>query len=243
MDRAPHILVVDDDPKIRNGLAKFLGEQGVRVTAAADGREMVDKLAGARVDLVVLDIMLPGDDGLALLRKLRAEASIPVILLTALNSETDRIVGLEIGADDYICKPFSLRELLARIRVVLRRGGPQGDVNQERICTKFDFNGWFLDTRARTLTSSSGGHVELTTGEFDTLQAFVEHPNRVLTRDQLLDLARGRVSMSVDRAMDVQIMRLRRKIEIDPLNPLLIKTIRNGGYIFTPTVESVGEKT
>ena len=236
MTRTPHILVVDDDSKIRRGLAKFLAEQGLRVTAAGDGREMREKLAAARVDLVVLDVMMPGDDGLALLRWLRSETALPAILLTAVAGETDRVIGLELGAEDYVCKPFSPRELLARIRVVLRRAG-QGEAGKdERRPTTFGFEGWKLDVRARTLTSPSGAHVELTTGEFDLLQAFVEHPNRVLTRDQLLDLARGRASLTVDRAIDVQIMRLRRKLEADPQRPSRIKTVRNGGYIFTPLI-------
>lgn len=241
MNRSPHILVVDDDTKIRQGLAKFLSEQGLRVTAASDGREMFEKLAGARVDVVILDVMLPGEDGLSLLRRLRAGSAIPVILLTALAGETDRIVGLEIGAEDYVCKPFSLRELLARIRVVLRRGHVSEDEIRTRADLVFRFEGWTLNARARTLASSSGAHVELTTGEFDLLLAFAEHPNRVLNRDQLLDLARGRDSLSVDRAIDVQVMRLRRKLEAHPETPTLIKTVRNGGYIFTPTVQRVGK--
>jgi two-component system OmpR family response regulator len=235
MNRTPHILVVDDDPRIRIGLRKFLISHGLRVSLAADGRDMQEKLDRARVDLVVLDVMLPGEDGLSLLRRLRAETRIPVILLTALANETDRIIGLEIGAEDYVCKPFSLRELLARIRVVLRREQASSTA-PARSTSRFAFTGWVLDVRARTLTSPTGGHVELTTGEFDLLQAFVEHPNRVLNRDQLLDLARGRASLSIDRAIDVQVMRLRRKVEADPQAPALIKTVRNGGYIFTPVV-------
>jgi two-component system OmpR family response regulator len=241
MTRSPHILVVDDDSKIRNGLAKFLAGQGLRVTAAADGREMEEKLKAARIDVIVLDIMLPGEDGLSIMRKLRVTSSIPVILLTAVAAETDRIIGLELGAEDYVCKPFSLRELLARIRVVLRRGLAPEDGGERKAVTLFRFEGWEFDARARLLTSPRRGHVELTTGEFELLQAFVEHPNQVLSRDQLLDLARGRAIMSIDRAIDVQVMRLRRKLETDPQNPSLIKTVRNGGYIFTPVVLRDGE--
>lgn len=241
MNRSSHILVVDDDTQIRRGLAKFLSEQGLRVTAASDGREMFEKLAGARFDVVILDVMLPGEDGLSLLRRLRAESAIPAILLTALAGETDRIIGLEIGAEDYVCKPFSLRELLARVRVVLRRGHVSADEIRARAELVFLFEGWTLNARARTLASLSGAHVELTTGELDLLLAFAEHPNRVLNRDQLLDLARGRDSLSVDRAIDVQVMRLRRKLERHPETPTLIKTVRNGGYIFTPTVQRVSE--
>lgn len=242
MARTPHILIVDDDPKIRRGLAKFLAEQGVRVTAAGDGREMEQKLAAASVDVVVLDVMMPGENGLSLLRRLRADTKIPVILLTAVASETDRVIGLELGAEDYVCKPFSPRELLARIRVVLRRTEQPQGAKRVKAATLLTFAGWRLDLRARTLTSPGGTHVELTTGEFDLLQAFAEHPNRVLTRDQLLDLARGRASLTVDRAIDVQIMRLRRKIEADPQRPAFIKTVRNGGYIFTPEVGHDGTR-
>ena len=242
MSRTSHILVVDDDPKIRRGLARLIAEQGLRVSAAENGREMWDKIGAARVDLVILDLMMPGEDGLTLLRRLRTETTIPVILLTAVAGEADRVIGLELGAEDYVCKPFSPRELIARIRVVLRRGAPDSEESRERRPASYRFDGWVLDVRARTLLAPSGALVELTTGEFDMLQALVEHPNRVLTRDQLLDLARGRASLSIDRAIDVQIMRLRRKIETDPQNPQLIKTIRNSGYIFTPEVRHDGER-
>ncbi|MFM9940423.1 MAG: response regulator [Hyphomicrobiaceae bacterium] len=238
MSRTPHILIVDDDPKIRSGLSKFLTEQGLRVTIASDGRDMQVKLSHANIDLIVLDVMMPGEDGLSLCRKLSSDGAVPIILLTAVAGEIDRVIGLELGAEDYVCKPFNPRELLARIRVVLRRR-PNATVDEKRPIVKcYRFSGWILDARARTLTSPSGAHVELTTGEFDLLQAFVEHPNVVLTRDQLLDLARGRASLSIDRAIDVQVMRLRRKLEADPQSPLLIKTVRNSGYIFTPEVRT-----
>src|SRR5262249_27125978 len=162
----------------------FLCGQGLRVTAAADGREMEEKLKAARIDVIVLDIMLPGEDGLSIMRKLRSTSSIPVILLTAVAAETDRIIGLELGAEDYVCKPFSLRERLARIRVVLRRGLAPEEGGERKVITLFRFEGWEFDARARLLTSPRGGHVELTTGEFELLQAFVEHPNQVLSRDQ-----------------------------------------------------------
>jgi len=243
MTRAPHILIVDDDPKIRSGLSKFLTEQGLRVTVASDGRDMHGKLANANIDLIVLDIMMPGEDGLSLCRKLSIDGAVPVILLTAVAGETDRIIGLELGAEDYVCKPFNPRELLARIRVVLRRR-PGVVANEKQPIVKcYRFAGWVLDARARSLASPSGAHVELTTGEFDLLQALVEHPNVVLTRDQLLDLARGRASLAIDRAIDVQVMRLRRKLEADPQSPLLIKTVRNSGYIFTPEVTTNNVET
>jgi|SRR5665213_1539880 two-component system OmpR family response regulator len=234
MSRQSQILIVDDDPKIRDGVARFLSQNGLRVLTANDGKAMREHLEKNRVDLIVLDLMLPGDDGLTLLRELRADSHAPVIMLTAVTGESDRVVGLELGAEDYVCKPFSLRELLARIRVVLRR---QSNTRRwPNAGSVFHFAGWTLDVRARTLTSPTGGHVEVTTGEFELLQALVENPNRVLDRDQLLDLARGRSSLSVDRAIDVQIMRLRRKIEPDPKDPRLIKTVRNGGYVFTPVI-------
>ncbi len=236
MSRTPHILIVDDDPKIRSGLSKFLTDQGLRVSVAVDGRELLAKLAHANIDLIVLDVMMPGEDGLSLCRKLSGEGSVPIILLTAVAGEMDRVVGLELGAEDYVCKPFNPRELLARIRVVLRRRPATTATEKTRIVKCYRFADWVLDARARTLTSPSGAHVEVTTGEFDLLQAFVEHPNVVLTRDQLLDLARGRASMAIDRAVDVQVMRLRRKLEADPQTPQLIKTVRNSGYIFTPEV-------
>ncbi|MBR1132785.1 response regulator [Bradyrhizobium iriomotense] len=235
---APHILVVDDDPKIRSGLAKFLGQQGLRVSVASDGKQFRERLASSKLDLIVLDVMLPDESGLSLLRQTQADKPIPVILLTAVAEETDRVIGLELGAEDYVCKPFSLRELLARIRVVLRRRSAVGRNDSSGRSTVFVFSKWTLDIRARTLKSPSGALVELTSGEYDLLQAFVEHPNRVLNRDQLLDLARGRTSTSVDRTIDVQVMRLRRKLEENPENPAMIKTVRNGGYIFTPVVEN-----
>ncbi len=238
MESAPHILIVDDDPEIRSGLSKFLKDQGLHVITAASGRDVDEKLARARVDLIVLDVMLPGENGLSICKRTTSETGIPVILLTAVGGEADRIVGLEIGAEDYVCKPFSPRELLARIRVVLRRSRTPVDGSAKERSMRFAFAGWAFDLRARTLKSPTGGHVELTTGEFELLQAFVEHPNVVLDRDRLLDLARGRTSYTVDRTIDVQVMRLRRKLEEDPQSPQLIKTIRNSGYIFTPEVLS-----
>ncbi|MBP2311367.1 response regulator [Azospirillum soli] len=238
MDRTPHLLVVDDDREIRSLVAQFLTRHGYRVTGVKDGAEMMRALETARVDLIVLDLMLPGEDGLSLCRRLRATpdtAQTPVIMLTAMGEETDRIVGLEMGADDYLAKPFSPRELLARIKAVLRRataqpvaGGATGKTLQ--------FEGWSLDVAKRELRSPDGVLVQLSAGEYDLLVAFVEHPQRVLTRDQLLDLARGRSAVPFDRSIDVQVSRLRRKIEPDPADPTLIKTVRGGGYLFTPAV-------
>lgn len=238
MDRTPHLLVVDDDREIRTLLSQFLTRHGFRVTGAKDGVEMMRTLDSARVDLIVLDLMMPGEDGLSLCRRLRAAAETaqtPVIMLTAMGEETDRIVGLEMGADDYLAKPFSPRELLARVKAVLRRasgppasGGAAGKT--------LGFEGWTLDLAKRELRSPDGVLVQLSAGEYDLLVAFVEHPQRVLTRDQLLDLARGRSAVPFDRSIDVQVSRLRRKIEPDPADPTMIKTVRGGGYLFTPAV-------
>jgi two-component system OmpR family response regulator len=235
----PHILIVDDDRQIRTMLARFLADHAMRVTPAGDGEEMFRVLETGRFDVIVLDVMMPGDDGFTLCRKLRSTDAIPLILLTARNSETDRIVGLELGADDYVTKPFNPRELLARIRAILRRAGTHAPATVKRLASAiYQFAGWTLDTSRRSLVSPQGALTDLTTGEFDLLVAFVEHPQRVLNRDQLLDLARGRVSLAFDRSIDVQVSRLRRKIESDPNAPALIKTVRNGGYFFTATVAS-----
>src|SRR5262245_6717035 len=232
----PHILIVDDDRQIRAMLARFLAEHAMRVTQAGDGEQMLKTLEAGRFDVIVLDVMMPGDDGFTLCRRLRNTNTIPLILLTARNSETDRIVGLELGADDYVTKPFNPRELLARIRAILRRAGAHPAATERLASAIYQFAGWTLDTSRRALTSPEGILTDLTTGEFDLLVAFVEHPQRVLNRDQLLDLARGRVSLAFDRSIDVQVSRLRRKIEGDPNAPALIKTVRNGGYFFTATV-------
>jgi len=230
-----HILIVDDDRQIRAMLARFLADHAMRVTQAGDGEQMFKALEAGRFDVIVLDVMMPGDDGFTLCRKLRSTNTIPLILLTARNSETDRVVGLELGADDYVTKPFNPRELLARIRAILRQAGAPATAQRLASAT-YQFAGWTLDTSRRSLVSPQGALTDLTTGEFDLLVAFVEHPQRVLNRDQLLDLARGRVSLAFDRSIDVQVSRLRRKIESDPNAPALIKTVRNGGYFFTATV-------
>ncbi len=237
----PHLLIVDDDREIRALLTRFLGGHGYRVSAAKDGAEMMRMVEGGRVDLIILDVMLPGEDGLSLCRRLRAGSTTPVIMLTAAGDETDRIVGLEMGADDYLPKPFNPRELLARIKAVLRRvGGPGTSVSAGdaapgggRILV---FEGWRLNLARRELHSSEGVLTQLSAGEFDLLVAFAEHPQRVLTRDQLLDLARGRVAAPFDRSIDVQVSRLRRKMESDPAEPVLIKTVRGGGYLFAASV-------
>jgi len=228
------LLVVDDDREIRDLLSRYLGRQGFKVETAADGREMDRRLAEGRFDLVVLDIMLPGEDGLSLCRRIRAQSALPVIMLTAVAEETDRIVGLEMGADDYLVKPFNPRELLARIKAVLRRSG--AGRSRDTGGRVLSFAGWRVDLAKRELTSPDGVLVPLTGGEFDLLAAFVEHPQRVLSRDFLLDHAKGRDAQPFDRSIDVQLSRLRRKIEADPRDPQVIKTVRSGGYIFTPAV-------
>jgi two-component system, OmpR family, response regulator len=232
-----HILIVDDDREIRDLLGRFLTKHGYRVTAARDGQELRKALADWRIDLIVLDLMLPGEDGLTLCRQLRAESNMPIIMLTAMGEETDRIVGLEMGADDYLPKPFNPRELLARIRSVLRRaaGTPASSVASDR--TILRFAGWQLDLARRRLESAEGVVVDLSAGEFGLLVALAEHPQRVLSRDQLLDLTRGRAAGPFDRSIDIQVSRLRKKIEPDAKKPELIKTVRSGGYMFTPTVE------
>ncbi|MFV2093568.1 MAG: response regulator [Hyphomicrobiales bacterium] len=237
----PHILVVDDDREIRDLLGRYLSNHGFRVRGAGDGREMRQALNDWAIDLVVLDLMLPGEDGLVLCRNLRAHSNIPVIMLTAMGEETDRIVGLEMGADDYIAKPFNPRELLARIKAVLRRAEgvektPEGAIVRPGC---LQFAGWRLDMDRREVVSPQNVLVPLSGGEYDLLTAFATHPQRVLSRDQLLDLARGREAQPFDRSVDVQVSRLRRKIETDPDNPVFIKTVRTAGYIFTAEVAKI----
>lgn len=232
----PHVLVVDDDRQIRTALARFLHEHGLRVTQAQDGKQMLSALEAGRFDLVVLDIMMPGEDGLSLCRQLRSTSDLPIILLTAMSADMDRVVGLELGADDYVTKPFNPRELLARVRAVLRRASLSSPALTGRDRSTFLFAGWTLDAKRRTLLSPDGVLTDLTSGEFDLLLVFVEYPQRTLSRDQLLDLAHGRARHVFDRSIDVQVSRLRRKIEVNPQAPLIIKTVRNEGYILTADV-------
>ena len=228
-------MVVDDDDEIRSLLSGFLTRHGYRVDTAADGRAMNKLLEVGAYDLIVLDLMLPGVDGLTLCRQLRASSSVPVVILTALGEETERIVGLEMGADDYLPKPFSTRELLARIKAVLRR---THDVENERVKGKvLKFDGWRLHIGTRELNAPDGSLLPLTSGEFDLLVALAQRPHRVLSRDHLMDLTRGRVANAFDRSIDVQLSRLRRKIEPDSSAPKLIKTVRGGGYVFAVDVQ------
>ncbi|MEX2449620.1 MAG: response regulator [Rhodospirillales bacterium] len=237
MTTAPHILIVDDHREIRDLVSRLLSKDGFRVSAAADGRAMHKALADGRIDLILLDLMLPGEDGLSLCRGIRNTSNTPIIMLTAKGDEVDRVVGLEMGADDYLAKPFGGRELIARIRAVLRRSrmDPAAET-PENTKKKYCFERWEFDTEARELLRDDGVTIALSTGEFDLLLALVMRPHRVLSREQLLDLARGRASIPFDRSIDTQISRLRKKIERDPSDPKIIKTVWGGGYVFTPDV-------
>jgi two-component system OmpR family response regulator len=236
IETAGHILVVDDDREIRDLLGRFLGKHGYRVSAVANGREMRRALADWNIDLVILDLMMPGEDGLSLCRDVRAGSQVPVIMLTVMGEETDRIVGLEMGADDYVSKPFNPRELLARMKAVLRRARCAPATPRTGRRSVLCFAGWRLDLGLRRLESPQGLIVDLSAGEFDLLTAFAERPQRVLSRDQLLDLTHGRSEAPFDRSIDMQVSRLRHKIETNPKDPTLIKTVRGGGYVFAAVV-------
>ena len=237
MENGPHILIVDDHREIRELVGRALTREGFRVTAAADGRAMQRALADGRFDLILLDLMLPGEDGLSLCRRVRADSDIPIIMLTAKGEEVDRVIGLEMGADDYLPKPFGSRELIARIRAVLRRAhrAPAAD-DPPPTPRRYRFDRWELHTETRELQRDDGVALPLSTGEYELLLALVERPQRVLSRDQLLDLARGRTAAAFDRSIDTQVSRLRKKLERDPAEPRLIKTIWGGGYMFAATV-------
>lgn len=233
-----HILIVDDDAEIRTLLATYLGRNGLRVSAVADGRAMARVLDAGRVDLIVLDLMLPGDDGLTLCRNLRVKSDVPIIMLTARGEETDRIIGLEMGADDYLPKPFSARELLARIKVILRRSRSLPANLQPDKARRLKFAQWTLDTAQRHLESAEGVVTALSGAEYKLLRVFLSHPNRVLNRDQLLDLTQGREADPLDRSIDVQVSRLRHRLGDDPRDPHLIKTVRGEGYVLAVEVSA-----
>lgn len=230
-----HILIVDDDFEIRRLAGKFLRENGHKVTPAENAREMREALVREPVDLIILDIMLPGVSGLDLCREIRRASDVPIIMLTARGSDVDRIVGLELGADDYLAKPFNPRELLARIHAVLRRMRAAGG-GAAPAGARFAFAGWSLDPRSRELTNPEGAVVELSTGEYDLLLTFLEHPQRVLTRDQLMDVAKNRMATGFDRAIDIQVSRLRKKLDAHGGSEM-VKTVRGAGYLFAPEVE------
>jgi two-component system, OmpR family, response regulator len=236
MDPNPHIVVVDDHKDIRELVARYLGEHGYRVSVADNAAALRRLLQRSAPDLIVLDIMMPGEDGLSVCRHLRTTGNLPIILLTAVAEETDRIVGLEMGADDYVTKPFNPRELLARVKAVLRRAQslPPRQALPRGKAIRFDR--WTLEVGRRELVSADGVAVPLSTAEFRLLSALLDHPGVVLTRDQLLDLTVGRAAEIYDRSIDNQVSRLRRKIELDPKNPVLIKTHWGGGYSFTAEV-------
>jgi two-component system OmpR family response regulator len=228
-----HLLIVDDDSEILSLLTDFFRKHLHRVTVAENGAAMLAALEKQDVDLVVLDVMLRQEDGFSLCRQVRANSKVPIIMLTAAGDLTDRIVGLEVGADDYVTKPFDQRELLARVKAVLRRM-PAGEAVGEGSRPMIRFDEWRLDVARRELRSPDDTLVVLSGSEFDLLLAFAEHPRRVLTRDQLLDLARGPSHDAYDRSIDTLVSRLRRKLEDDPKTPVLIRTVRNGGYMFMP---------
>lgn len=251
MDEASCVLVVDDDPDIREMIDEYLTDEGYSVRQAANGAEMRERLAEKPVALVVLDLRLPGEDGLALAAELRRTSDVGVIMLSGKDDLVDRVAGLEVGADDYVAKPFHLRELLARVRSVLRRRrtavddwAALGDPAPARPASEpgsvLQFNGWRLELDRRELFAPSGEAVELSAGELDLLVVFLRHPRRALSRDRLLDLAHGREASLFDRSIDVQVGRLRRKIESNPKRPELIKTVRGTGYIFTAEVQPLG---
>ena len=234
-----HILVVDDDAQIRSLLSEYFEKNGYRVTAVGDGRAMRAALKVAPPDIVILDLMLPGEDGLVLCRDLRARSNVPVLMLTARGEDTDRIVGLEMGADDYVPKPFHPRELLARVKSILRRARTLPDNLQPERAKAFRFAGWILDVATRSLTSPDGILVDLSGTEFRLLRVFVDHPNRTLTRDQLIDLMLDRDAGPFDRAIDVQVSRLRRRLRDNGKEPTLIKTVRGQGYVLAAAIEAV----
>ncbi|MDP3842826.1 MAG: response regulator [Oxalobacteraceae bacterium] len=238
MEPISHILIVDDDREIRSLLADYLSNNGYIAHSAENGSAMWKTLEQAQIDLIVLDLNLPGDDGLTLCRNLRAKSQMPVIMLTARNEPLDRILGLEMGADDYLPKPFEPRELLARIRSVLRRShalpSNHGDQGAQRLL----FAGWTLDLTARHLLSPQQLVIMLSGAEFRLLKIFLEHPNRVLNRDQLLNLTQGRDADPFDRSIDIQISRLRQKLGEDARSPQIIKTVRNGGYVLSVAVQA-----
>jgi len=242
-DEAPvaaRVLVVDDDPELRELLTGFLTESGFEVSAAGDGVQMRAKIAQQAPDAIVLDLMLPGDDGLTLARELRKGSNVPILMLSARGEEIDRVVGLEVGADDYLAKPFSPRELLARLRALLRRSRaatPDPASMETPDATRLPFGPFVLDVDGWRLLRGDA-EVPLTTAEFELLRVFAEHPNRVLTRDNLIARLKGYTREAFDRSIDVRVTRLRRKIESDPARPAYIRTVRGEGYLFNPRGDS-----
>ena len=239
MSDQPHILVVDDHREIRESVTRYLEKNGLRATSARDAVEMDAKLARGQFDLIVLDVMMPGEDGLSVCRRLSAQGDMPILMLTALGEETDRIVGPEIGADDYLAKPFNPRELLARIKAILRRSATPESLAGRLSGQRIAFAHWVLDTDSRVLSDEAGARVDLTGSELKLLITFLERPRMVLNRDQLLDLTAGRAASPLDRTIDNQVSRLRRKIEPDPARPRIVTTVRGGGYCLAADVREL----
>jgi DNA-binding response OmpR family regulator len=243
IDRAEqpfHILVVDDDPRIRQMLTRYFGQEGYRVSAAADGAAMRAQLSVGPVDVILLDVVMPGQDGLTIARDIRANSDVGIIMLTSRDEVLDRVVGLEVGADDYIAKPFHLREVLARVKSVLRRRKPEPEPAQrfeDRAEDVVRFDGWLLDTVRRRLVSPSGNDITLTSGEFDLLAALAKQPGRVFSRETLMEHTRGHGLKAFDRTIDAQISRLRKKIEPNPKNPMIVKSVRAVGYVFSAKID------
>jgi two-component system OmpR family response regulator len=234
MDHCPHILVVDDHSEIRELISENLSRQGFKVTELPSGHLLLDQLRSAKFDAIILDVMMPGPDGFELCRNIRKTDEIPILFLTAMASETDRVVGLELGADDYIVKPFSSRELVARVKAILRRTTDRTSANEQSLPSDLiRFDRWTLNSSQREVTDESGVAVILSTAEYRLLEAFLQNPGRVLTRDQLLDMTVGRMASPIDRSIDNHISRLRKKLETDPKKPRLIQTHWGGGYRFT----------
>ncbi|HEX3573792.1 MAG TPA: response regulator [Rhodopila sp.] len=241
MDSVSRVAVVEDDPEISRMMTNYMTDHGFEVTAARSGRDLDKVMSGGKIDCVILDVGLPGEDGLSICRRLRGKSSVPIIMVTGRGSDTDRIVGLELGADDYLPKPFNPRELVARVRAVMRRsaGIEQPQPQSPQVLA---FEGWRLDMARRQLFTPEGAPRSLTSGEFNILAIFCQNPRKVLSRDDLLDLLHGRAAAVFDRSVDVQISRLRRKIETNLKDPSFIKTVRYGGYFFTPQVTAISEE-
>lgn len=247
METSKHLIITDDDQEIRHLLSEFLSKHGYQVSTAENGDQLLTLLAdqASAYDLIILDVMMPGLDGLEVCRRVRQESAIPIIMLTAVSDDTDKILGLEFGADDYIAKPFNPREILARIKAVLRRSHEVLTTPPDEPATKrnrppvYKFADWQLDTATRRLLSPENIEVPLSGGAYDLLLAFLEHPQRVLSRDHLLDVTRNRTAEPFDRSIDVQVSRLRQKLEIDAKDPKIIKTVRTGGYLFTAAVKRI----
>jgi two-component system, OmpR family, response regulator len=235
----PRVIIIEDDRQTAEMLRDTLGEHGILADIVSDGAAMTMKMQSAKFDLVVLDLMLPGEDGLSLCRRLRAGSNIPILMVTAVNGDVDRIIGLEIGADDYVTKPFNVRELVARIKALLRRSSFSQSSEVRRRPYLFRFDSWKLDPIRRQVHDPSNARVAMTTHEFDLLLAFCQNPGRIMTREELLAVTHAGLAGPIERSIDVHISRLRQKIEKDPRNPLLVRTVRLGGYMFAATIEEV----